>query len=77
MSWLHYIGDAVRNSMAQIPLPIVRALFVLALASLLVWILLLPAEQTRPPDRPARRGENLRFWAALAIGVQLLIYLFL
>jgi hypothetical protein len=74
MSPLHQIGNFLRELLLQIPLGAVRALFVLLLASLLVWVLSLPRSHVLP-DRPtAKLSENLKFWAALSLVIQLLIY---
>lgn len=77
MSPLHQIGEAIRNLLLGIPLGAARALFLLFLAGLLVWVLTLPRAQTTPPAAQGgkvRLSENLKLWAALSLALQLLIY---
>ena len=80
MSPLHQIGEAIRELLLKVPLGAARALFILFLAGLLIWVLTLPRSQTTPPD--AKRGrvrlsENLKLWAAISLVFQLLIYILL
>jgi len=70
---LHDIGTAIRDLLGAIPLPAVRGLFVAGLAGLLIWVLRLPAERTTAPGA-GRRHRDLRVWAALALGFQIVIY---
>jgi hypothetical protein len=77
MSWLHYIGEFFRSMMLGVPLEVARGIFVLVMVGLLIWVLVLPQAQVTPPGRPVRPGENLKVWAALALVLQVLIYIFL
>ncbi len=73
---LHRFGDALRDLMIAIPMPVVRGLFVGLLLALLIWVVRLPRERVRPPgDLPAGPASNLKLWAAVALGIQALIYL--
>lgn len=73
---LHRVGDGLRELMTAVPLPAVRAIFVALLLALLVWVLRLPRERVRPPaDAPGDWSSNLKLWAAVALGIQVLIYL--
>ena len=77
MSPLHQIGETIRQALLSIPLGAARAIFLLFLAALLVWVLTLPREQTRPPKSEranVRLSENLKFWAAVSLVLQLVIY---
>ena len=77
MSPLHQIGEGIRNLLLSIPLGAARAIFLLFLAGLLVWVLTLPKAQTRPPESErakVRLSENLKFWAAVSLVLQLVIY---
>jgi hypothetical protein len=74
MTVLHQFGAVLREFLLQIPLPVVRVLFVALPVALLVWVLFLPREDTTPGGRPSRAGENLKLWAALALLVQIMIY---
>ncbi len=81
MTPLHWIGDLIRQAVIAVPMGAVRALFVALLLGLLVWVLRLPKERTRPPledgsgyDEKSLSG-NLKLWAALALGLMALIYL--
>ncbi|MCF7764786.1 MAG: hypothetical protein K9N62_14035 [Verrucomicrobia bacterium] len=77
MSPLHHIGNFLREALLQVPLGVARALFVLLMLTLLIWVLTLPRAEVTAPDRPYRLSENLRVWAAIALGIQVLVYLFL
>ena len=81
MTPLHWIGELIRKAVIAVPMGAVRALFVVLLLGLLVWVLRLPKERTRPPledgsgyDEKSLSG-NLKLWAALALGLMALIYL--
>lgn len=74
MTVLHQFGGMLREVLLQVPLTAVRVLFVALPVVLLVWVLLLPREETTPSGRPSRAGENLKVWAAIALLVQVLIY---
>lgn len=74
MTILHRFGDLLRGLLLAVPLPWVRGLFVATLALLLVWVLRLPKSETTPPEGATRWDENLKLWAGLALGVQILIY---
>ena len=75
MTPLHQFGEWVRQAMMQIPLSVVRVLFVAAIATLLIWVLSLPKSNVQPPDRPpSGLVDNLKLWAAVALVIQLLIY---
>lgn len=77
MSPLHQIGETIREALLGIPLGAARGLFLVFLAGLLVWVLMLPRAQTIPPGsdgRKVRMSEQLKFWAAVSLVVQLLIY---
>lgn len=77
MTPLHALGEAIRNVMLAIPLGAVRALFLLTLLAVLIWVLRLPASRTTPPGGARRWDENLKYGAALALLLQLLAYTFL
>ncbi|MCA9050897.1 MAG: hypothetical protein KDA89_19300 [Planctomycetaceae bacterium] len=77
MTPLHAIGDQLRFRLAQVPLTGVRVLFVMTLVLLLIWVLRLPPSVTRPQTSTSRRGENLKFPAAVAVLIQILIYVLL
>ncbi len=73
---LHRVGETLREVMTAVPMPLVRAIFVGLLLALLVWVLRLPRERVRPPaDVPSGWSSNLKLWAAVALGIQALIYL--
>ena len=76
MTPLHWFGDLVRSVMMAVPMGVVRAIFVGLLLALLVWVLRLPKDRVRPPEG-AREGlsANLKLWAAIALLLQVLIYL--
>jgi hypothetical protein len=74
MTPLHHFGQAVREAMLVIPLWAVRGLFLLTLAAVLVWVLRLPTHRTTPAGGAKRWDENLKFGAALALLLQILVY---
>lgn len=77
MTPLHHFGDFIRENVALIPLSWVKAVFLAIPAVILIWVLFLPKSETTPHvDRPIRWDENLKFGATLALGFQILIYLF-
>lgn len=78
MTPLHQIGESLRTLMVAIPLPVVRAIFLLLLVALLIWVLCLPITSTTPAGEgrhPRHWAENLKIWAALALLFQVVIYL--
>lgn len=75
-TWLHHVGDAIRAACSAVPPPVARAFFVGALAILLIWVLTLPGRRTRPPaGEPGGWSANLKLWAAVALTIQIAIYL--
>jgi len=74
MTPLHFIGDWLRDTLAMIPMGLVRVFFVALPVLLLVWVLRLPRAATTPPDVESRPTENLKLWAGLALVIQALIY---
>ena len=76
MTPLHYIGDALREFFLMIPLPVAHVLFLALSAALLVWVLRLPREETTDPEGGGPAG-NLKVWAAVALVIQIVIYLVL
>jgi hypothetical protein len=74
MTPLHYIGDFLRGLLLQVPLPVVRVLFLAVPIVLLVWVLRLPRSETTSPEGAGRWDENLKLWACVALAVQIVIY---
>lgn len=74
MSPLHFVGEALRTALSQVPLGLVRAVFVAIPLLLMVWVLRLPSSQTTPPDGRGRWDSDLKLWAWLALGLQVLVY---
>ena len=74
MTLLHAIGDWLRNTLALLPMGVVRVLFVALPILLIIWVLRLPRAATTPPGVEYRRTENLKLWAVLALLIQVLIY---
>ena len=77
MTPLHWIGDLLRALLMQVPLWAVRVLFVLLPVLLLVWVLTLPRSATTPPDGHGGWSENLKYGAAAALLIQIVVYLLL
>lgn len=76
MTPLHHIGEFFRNLTLAIPLGVVRLIFVGLLIALLIWVLRLPKAETTPPGGSDKPTENLKLWAGIALGAQILIYSF-
>lgn len=74
MTILHQIGDLLRDALSAIPLGLVRVLFVALPAAVLIWVLTLPRSETSAPEVNGQSGANLKWGAALALGVQIVIY---
>lgn len=74
MTPLHVIGNTIRELLAAIPLPVVRGLFLTMLIGLLIWVLRLPRSETTAASDTDRSGMNLKWGAALAILLQIVIY---
>ncbi len=77
MTPLHWIGDNLRELLLGIPLPAVRAAFVALPLALLIWVLFLPAQQTRPPSGRHAISGNLKLWSVVALAIQVAIYIWL
>ena len=75
MSPLHVVGEFIRQGLLQIPMGLVRGLFVGSLAIVLVWVLRLPKQITEPESGAQHWDENLKIGASLALVLQILIYL--
>ena len=76
MTPLHHLGELLRQSLAAIPLSVVRVIIVATLSAVLVWVLVLPRAETTPDQSSVRLTENLKLWAAIALVIQIAIYLF-
>ena len=74
MTPLHMLGEFLRNLLLSIPLSAVRALFLVTLAALLIWVVTLPREATTPPGGAKRWDENLKLGATVALLIQLVVY---
>ena len=76
MTPLHTVGNTLRELLSQIPLPVVRLLFLSLPVLLLIWVLRLPRAETTPPgaESRVRWDENLKLWAAVALAIQIAIY---
>lgn len=71
---LHTVGKFFRELSAQVPLSVVRVVFIAIPTLLLVWVLVLPRTATTPPQATGRFGENLKLGAAVALILQIIIY---
>ena len=74
MTPIHALGEWLRNTLALIPMGVVRVFFVALPVLLIVWVLRLPRVATTPPGVESRPFENLKLWAVLALLIQVLIY---
>ena len=71
-TFLHDIGDTIRNAMATVPLSLVGWAFVAIPMVLLVWVLKCPIRDDE--NRDSKRVRLLRIGAALALVLQIVIY---
>ena len=74
MTPLHHVGEFLRALLLEIPMPVVRGLFLAVPLALIVWVLRLPRSQVTAPAEKGGRGGNLRTWAILALALQVLDY---
>lgn len=74
MTPLHHFGLWLRETLMQIPLSFVRAMFVAVLAAVLIWVWKLPRAETEPTDHVPRWDEKLKWIATIALGAQIAIY---
>lgn len=74
MTILHQIGDALRDALSSLPLGVVRGLFIALPLAVLIWVMSLPRSETVAENAAPRGGANLKWGAALALGLQILIY---
>jgi hypothetical protein len=67
---LHAIGEFVRNLFLHVPMGAARALFLALPIALLLWVAL------RKPDgdEPPALSRRLKFWATVALAIQIAIY---
>lgn len=73
---LHELGDAIRGVFTSVPVTAVRWLFIALLLALLIWVVTLPRDRVRPPaEAGAGWSANLKLWAAIALAIQIGIYL--
>ena len=76
MTVFHHIGNFFRELLISIPMTVVRCLFAFFFIVLLIWVWQLPKERWMPKGvKKVDLGSNLRFWAILALVLQLLIYM--
>ena len=71
-TFLHDIGDTIRNAMATVPLSLVGWAFVAIPLVLLVWGLKCPIGDDE--NRDPKQVRLLRIGAALALVLQIVIY---
>ena len=72
-TFLHDIGDTIRNAMATVPLSLVGWAFVAIPLVLLVWVLTCPIGDD-DENRDPKHVRLLRIGAALALVLQIVIY---
>tara|TARA_B100000029_G_scaffold509775_1_gene599700 strand:+ start:1495 stop:1731 length:237 start_codon:yes stop_codon:yes gene_type:complete len=70
---LHSVGDFLRDVMAAIPLDVVGWLFLSLPLLLLAWVLFAKIAPAEPGTSP-RQSRWLRIGAAIALGIQVLVY---
>ncbi|MDF1754580.1 MAG: hypothetical protein P1U89_17480 [Verrucomicrobiales bacterium] len=76
MTPFHHIGNVIRDFVTAVPMPMVRVLFALFFISLIIWVWRLPKDRWMPEGvTKVDLSSNLRFWALIALLVQLAIYM--
>ena len=73
-TFLHDIGDAIREAMSLVPLSTVRGLFVALPLVLLAWILVRRVESENVDEPPSHPTVTLKIAAAFALLLQAVIY---
>jgi hypothetical protein len=73
MTPLHAIGDLLRYLFLLVPLPAAKILFIALPLVVLVWVLTLPRSATAI-DEAGSRASDLKWWASLALIIQIAIY---
>ena len=71
---LHWLGDRVRDLLLQVPLEIVRLLFIALPVLVLIWVVRQPGQQTGSGDTAMRSQTGLKLGAAVALLLQALVY---
>ena len=74
MTFLHWIGDTLRELLDQVPLTVARWLMIGVFLVLMFWVVQLPSSAATPIGRQAKWYEDLRIWAWLALMTQVVIY---
>jgi len=67
-------GDAMRDVLLAVPLPIARFLFLAIPAMLLLWALLMDPSRLRGQFSEHGRTVNLRPYILIALAIQIAIY---
>lgn len=73
-TFLHWIGESIRNQLISVPLWAARWMFIILLLGLMGWVVQLPSAQVTPPGRRCEWYEDLRIWAWLALMFQVIVY---
>ena len=73
-TFLHWIGESIRQQLMLVPLWAARWLFIGLLLVMMGWVVQLPAASVTPPGRRFEWYEDLRIWAWLALMFQIVVY---
>lgn len=73
-TFLHWIGESIREQLMRVPLWVARWLFIALLLVIMGWVVQLPAASVTPPGRRSEWYEDLRVWAWLALMFQIVVY---
>ncbi len=74
MTFLHWIGDALRQLFEQVPLSVAKWLLIGQFLALIFWVVQLRSSETTPQDHQSKWYEDLKIWAWLALMMQIVIY---
>ncbi len=70
-----HFGSAIKDALNSVPMSVARGALALALLALAVWCLVLPRQYVMEGARRTTGWNDLRRWAALALFIQILLYL--
>ena len=74
MTFLHWIGNTLRDQLDQVSLSAARWSFIAVFLLLMFWVVQLPSSQTMPDHHQSKWYQDLRIWAWLALIFQVVIY---
>jgi len=74
MTFVHWVGDSLREQLLRVPMWGARWLFIGLLLLMMGWVVQLPSASVTPPGRRCEWYEDLRIWAWVALLFQVVMY---